>query len=175
LNALALLSHASKLAKQSRSLPPSEADKSRPQTLEVTPDDAAALQNHVQAQVHRLQALAELEKFHTNAAIAQKDKKTSAAPVIERLNDYPTPGTNVDLENLVAYPPRIEPVPVKPLFFDVAWNYIDYPGRAKRDVEQAASKVTSEHKGVSGGAAKQETKQQPPAEEKKKGWFGFGR
>lgn len=68
-----------------------------------------------------------------------------------------------DLKNLVTYPPKVEPIPVKPLFLDVAWNYIEYPGRER---EVAGNGVNGP-----GGAAR-------PAEEKKeakKGWFGFGR
>jgi signal recognition particle subunit SRP68 len=69
-----------------------------------------------------------------------------------------------DLKNLVTYPPKVEPIPVKPLFLDVAWNYIEYPGRER---EVAGNGVN----GPGDGAAR-------PAEEKKeakKGWFGFGR
>lgn len=90
---------------------------------------------------------------------------TSAAPLIQRLDDYPTPGVNVDLTNLVTYPPKLEPIPVKPLFFDVAWNYIEYPGQAKKVVEEKAAAVSN---GV-------EEAVETPKEEKKRGWFGFGR
>lgn len=89
----------------------------------------------------------------------------SAEPLVQRLHDFPTPGVMVDLKNLVTYPPKIEPVPVKPLFFDVAWNYIEYPGKAKKVTEQTAAVPEP----VNG--AKEEQKQ----EEKKRGWFGFGR
>ena len=27
------------------------------------------------------------------------------------------------MENLVAWPPKLQPVPVKPFFFDIAYNY----------------------------------------------------
>lgn len=90
----------------------------------------------------------------------------SSAPLVHRLDDYPTPGVTVDLTNLVTYPPKLEPIPVKPLFFDVAWNYIEYPGQAKQVVEEkAAAAVTN---GV-------EETTEMPKEEKKRGWFGFGR
>lgn len=90
----------------------------------------------------------------------------SAAPIVQRLDEYPTPGVQVDLNNLVTYPPKLEPVPVKPLFFDVAWNYIDYPGRAKKAVEeQVQVEDVREKEEVNG------VEEQP----KKRGWFGFGR
>jgi len=82
---------------------------------------------------------------------------TSAAPIVERLNDYPANG--VDLKNLVTYPPQLKPVPVKPLFFDVAWNYIDYPGRTPE---------------VANGESEKTRTEAGPQEEKKKGWFGWG-
>ena len=80
---------------------------------------------------------------------------------MERLNEYPAKG--VDLQNLVSYPPKLEPVPVKPLFFDAAWNYIEYPGRQVENVAQNG--VRGEEKATS---VEQTTQQ-------KKGWFGFGR
>lgn len=53
------------------------------------------------------------------------------------------------------------PVPVKPLFLDVAWNYVEYPGR-KRELD-----VGKTVNGVDEGV-KEEKKE-------RKGWFGFGR
>lgn len=65
----------------------------------------------------------------------------------------------MDLENIVDYPPRIHPIPVKPLFFDVAWNYIDYPEKAQAATAELEEELTP-------------TTNEPP---KKRGWFGFGR
>ena len=73
----------------------------------------------------------------------------------------------VDLTNLVQYPPKIQPVPVKPLFLDVAWNYIDYPGR---QTETVVGKVAEAVETVINGDHEE---RQP--EQKKRGWFGFGR
>ena len=53
---------------------------------------------------------------------------------------------------------------MKPLFFDAAWNYIEYPGR--------------EVEGVAGNGVKENTipaKTVEHAGQQKKGWFGFGR
>ena len=81
------------------------------------------------------------------------------------------------MTNLVTWPPRVEPVPVKPLFFDVAWNYIDYPGR-KREVVESVKKGGAD--GVSRGESAGEVVEEAVEEEqketpKKRGWFGFGR
>ena len=92
---------------------------------------------------------------------ADQTERSTLTPMIERLNEYPLEG--VDLSNLVTYPPKMEPIPVKPLFLDVAWNYIDYPRESKKAIPSPSS--------TSSAAA-------PVAEAKKeakRGWFGFGR
>jgi signal recognition particle subunit SRP68 len=163
-NALALLARALELAQQCSSSLPSSAstDASSAPTLDIHKSQAEALQKQLQQLVYRHQALVDLHKFHDNASIAASKKMASAAPLVQRLCDFPTPGVQVDLKNLVSYPPKLEPIPVKPLFFDVAWNYIEYPTSGKQAVEAKADAdtVMSEEK---------------PKEEKKKGWFGFGR
>jgi len=55
---------------------------------------------------------------------------------------------------------------VKPLFFDAAWNYIEYPGR---EVEKPATQ-----NGVK-GSSPVESKGAEQTAQQKKGWFGFGR
>ena len=55
---------------------------------------------------------------------------------------------------------------MKPLFFDAAWNYIEYPGRgiesvAKNGVDDVPTAVAA--------------KGQDQTPQQKKGWFGFGR
>lgn len=83
--------------------------------------------------------------------------------MVERLDEYPPHGAN--LHNLVTYPAQLQPVPVKPIFLDVAWNYIDYPGRGRRK-DTAGIKVN----GSGNDGVKAEQKK-----ETRKGWFGFGR
>jgi signal recognition particle subunit SRP68 len=103
-----------------------------------------------------------MRALEANSAKANAKNMTSAAPWVQRLNDYPTPGTQVDLKNLVTYPPRIEAVPVKPMFLDVAFNYIEYPGRVSEVVNVAPQAQVN-------GAVEENAAPQ------KKGWFGFGR
>ena len=79
------------------------------------------------------------------------------------MDEYPA--DRVDLKNLVTYPPRLEPIPVKPLFFDIAWNYIEYPGRSAK-MRQDQGKIAA----VDGVKGKEEEKK-----EVRRGWFGFGR
>jgi signal recognition particle subunit SRP68 len=63
----------------------------------------------------------------------------------------------------VPYPPQMQPIPVKPLFLDVAWNYIDYPREGQQETAHTAPAAPAPA---------------PPQEEENKsrrGWFGFGR
>jgi len=80
--------------------------------------------------------------------------------LIDRLHEWPAEG--VDLENLVEWPPKLPLIPGKPIFLDVAWNYIDYPGRRTEEVEEKEEEEKGE-------AAK------PAPAPQKRGWFGFGR
>ncbi|KAI7665616.1 hypothetical protein KC318_g7010, partial [Hortaea werneckii] len=73
-------------------------------------------------------------------------------------------------KNLVQYPPKIQPVPVKPLFLDVAWNYIDYPGRTA-EVPAAKAAAPGQDTQMANGIEEKPAVEQP----KKRGWFGFGR
>jgi signal recognition particle subunit SRP68 len=105
--------------------------------------------------VSQYRGLVELE----NISAAQKaDKSCWKAPIIERLDEY---DDDLDLTKLVTYPLKLQPIPVKPLFFDLAWNYIEYPGRTPEAVNSDA---------VDGAAPKKAAEK-----ETKKGWFGFGR
>lgn len=123
-----------------------------PLNIEIRDSDVQFLSNLLKGELQRSRALVEIDNIK---AKAQSSGAKSNGPLVERLFEYPAEGA--DLENLVSYPPKMESIPVKPLFFDVAWNYIDYPGQAP------AAAPTQE---------KQETGQDTP---KKKGWFGFGR
>ncbi|EKG14014.1 hypothetical protein MPH_08756 [Macrophomina phaseolina MS6] len=155
-NALALFARASELASKAVASGPSASD-SGPPKLDVTHEQAESLQGRVNGLTSQYRALVDLHN-HVNEK-SSNAKGTVSAPIVERLNDYPAEG--VDLQNLVQWPPKLQPVPVKPLFLDVAFNYIEYPGRAKAEVE-------------SGGVNLDEARI-PQEEPKKKGWFGFGR
>lgn len=102
----------------------------------------------------------ELEALSAEASAPNKQKNYTP-PLVDNLDQYPPAG--VDLTNLVNYPPKLQPIPVKPLFFDIAWNYIEYPGRKKEVVENGVKTSTA------GEGTAEEKK------EARKGWFGFGR
>lgn len=161
--ALALLSRASTLLSAAHptlsSLPDSESASVTVPTIAITSTSLNYISTLLTAELQRHRALVELANL--NSTTSASDISTS--PLIERLNHYPA--GNVDLKNLVSYPPKMEPVPVKPLFFDVAWNYIDYPGHAVQ-TPVAKTEVTMQV---------DEKEAERPATPVKKGWFGFGR
>jgi signal recognition particle subunit SRP68 len=111
--------------------------------------------------VWQYQGIVEIERLSSQSE--QEKKGTRQPPLIERLDEY-SPSGRADLNNLVVYPPTLRPIPVKPLFFDVAWNYIDYPREGKKAVQ-----TSQETKHEPAGAADDGKK------EAKRGWFGFGR
>ncbi|EDV27923.1 uncharacterized protein TRIADDRAFT_52953 [Trichoplax adhaerens] len=60
-------------------------------------------------------------------------------PLSERLDVYYSdPSTLTDKPNLVEFPPQFEPIPCKPLFFDIANNYVEFPSLDHR-MEQKKS------------------------------------
>jgi len=177
-NALALYARALELAQTASEAlstqSPSPTDSSTPPKLDISPQLLQATVDTLNGLVTQYRALADLKAL-TSSIKASAQPEVHAikpAPLIERLNrnEYIE---NVDLSNLVNYPPKLRPVPVKPLFFDLAWNYIDYPGQkceqvtgGVRDSEPAARKQQA------ASAATEEKEEQKPA---KRGWFGFGR
>jgi signal recognition particle subunit SRP68 len=132
-----------------------------PLKLDVDETASKSLQALLATLIHQYNGLVDLQKANEQSKGSEGKDKISQVPVIHRLNEYPAGG--VDLTHLVTYPPKLEPVPVKPLFLDLAWNYIEYPGKAGST--EPLSKPASVSKS-------EETKEE---EKPKKGWFGFGR
>jgi signal recognition particle subunit SRP68 len=160
-NALALLARASEKCNAAQSHISSAMDTtdSSPPNISFSPPEVSFLKSLLEGEVQHYRALVELSNLNDTAQ--KNEEGANRQPLVERLNEYPAKG--VDLQNLVSYPPKLEPVPVKPLFFDAAWNYIEYPGR---EVEKVAQNGV---KGAEKATSAEQTTQQ------KKGWFGFGR
>ncbi|KAL1599147.1 signal recognition particle subunit srp68 [Nothophoma quercina] len=128
--------------------------------LAVSEQQASTLKQTLENLNSHYRGVVALSQLSANSETASKAGLSNAAPVVERLNEYPSSGS-VDLKNLVTWPPKLKPVPVKPLFLDVAWNYVEYPGRKQKVKEPEPEPVVEE---------KQE--ERPKV---KKGWFSFGR
>lgn len=132
--------------------------------LQISPTQVSFLQSLLRKLVARHRALAELESLQAISDSTSQQNPVRGPPLVERLDEYPPQGAN--LLNLVTYPAQLQPVPVKPIFLDVAWNYIDYPGRRKDTTAAVGIKVN----GSGNDGVKVEEKK-----ETRKGWFGFGR
>lgn len=162
--ALALCSRALSLSSQVTPAPNSTSTASSNATkLAVSEKQASTLKHNLANLNSHYRGLVALSQLSANSETTSKAGLSNAAPVVERLNEYPSSGA-IDLKNLVTWPPKLKPVPVKPLFLDVAWNYVEYPGRtphaAAPEPEPEASKP-------------EEVKEEKP--QAKKGWFSFGR
>jgi len=165
-NALALINHA--LEQVTSAVPILSAGSapdaaSSPRSIQVTGRDAQSLRTLLSGELQRSRALVEILGSKTKASSKNPQSASAYQPLATQLSSYPPDGVNLD--NIVTYPPKLEPIPVKPLFLDVAWNYIDYPGKA---VQASTKDKGRSHEGDS-TAAEQEAKPQ------KRGWFGFGR
>lgn len=77
-------------------------------------------------------------------------------PLIERLNDYvEDPSLTSKKPNLVTFPPDFEPVPAKPLFFDLALSLVQFPSLEDRiEQKQQASGISGYLKGWLWGGKK---------------------
>jgi len=162
-NSLALLALASqKLKSPSSSSEMDTSDDSTPPNITITPAQLSSLSTLLTAETNRYRALVELSNLTSTHQKQETGKNWK--PLIERLNDY---DNEVDGKNLVVYPPKLEVAPVKPLFFDAAWNYIKYSGEEREEEKEVVKKKVEDVKKV------EERPATPTAQ--KKGWFGFGR
>ncbi|KAF1912826.1 hypothetical protein BDU57DRAFT_457653 [Ampelomyces quisqualis] len=160
--ALALCNRALSLSSQATSAPrPLTSASSGARKLEVTEKQSQQLKQKLENLTSHYRGVVALSQLFANSDTASQAGLTNAAPVVERLNEYPASGS-VDLKNLVTWPPKLKPVPVKPLFLDVAWNYVEYPGHAP--AKQAPEPAKTESEGA-----------KPEKQAPKKGWFSFGR
>jgi len=57
---------------------------------------------------------------------SKADSNIEEPSLSNRLNQYPS---NLSMNNvrLIDFPPEFTPIPAKPLFFDIAFNYVDFP------------------------------------------------
>jgi len=86
--------------------------------------------------------------------------KTGSIPLCERLGEYPA--GHVDLDNIVVYPPEVQAIPAKPLFLDIAWNYVEYPDKKGRPEGKARETLP-------------DRASEPEQKPQKRGWFWSAR
>ncbi|KAK3991411.1 hypothetical protein QBC44DRAFT_349292 [Cladorrhinum sp. PSN332] len=157
-NALALIKHSLDLTESSISVLGNEESSNDPKNIQVTKSDLSLLKKVLTGELQRSRALVEISNLNKPTA----GSSSSSKPLSAQLSNYAVGG--VDLHNIITYPPKLEPIPVKPLFLDVAWNYIEYP-------DKRAAKEKAAVKQEAATAVQSEAEAKP----QKKGWFGFGR
>ncbi|KAI5287660.1 hypothetical protein KEM52_001477 [Ascosphaera acerosa] len=168
-NALGLLVRAGWLAEQaaptlaelSQPTTPAPPSASTPLRLGITASQLQALQAHLARLTLHCQALCELAAMKSAANAVNQQH---LPPLVARLGTYPL--ADVDLSHLVTFPPKMRPIPVKPLFLDIAYNYLEYPGTVPAKSVAGDAQQRQPSKEVA------ETKPETPT---KRGWFGFGR
>jgi len=121
------------------------AEKSLQQASAISAPSFAALFPAASVAETLAQAQSLVEKVHAGqsyvkaSAVLTEQQELMAkaadnkAPLSTRLDDLLLPET-VDVQhlNLVEFPPRFQAVPAKPVFFDLAENYIELPSIAGR-------------------------------------------
>ncbi|RCI09512.1 hypothetical protein L249_4084 [Ophiocordyceps polyrhachis-furcata BCC 54312] len=161
-NALALISRAVKLRNDAASSarPSNVDDNALPLGIDVSSEAVSFLGNLLDGELQRHRALVHIESLREEQE--SHVHQAHNPPLIDRLDEYPVRG--VDHDNLVDFPPKMQLVPIKPIFLDVAWNYISYPGKA---ASAKSSPATAEQ------PSRQQQQQQQ--QQTKRGWFSFGR
>ena len=132
-NALALFARAHQhVAGALAALPAAPEDPSH-KGLAVTPADGKGLEAAITGEVARYRALVEMDM------LAEKEgKEQQHGVLLERLNEWPH---TVDFTaGIVQWPPKVQAVPIKPVFLDIAWNFIEYPGTGTVKKHEAQAK-----------------------------------
>ncbi|KAF3904943.1 hypothetical protein ABW20_dc0109879 [Dactylellina cionopaga] len=164
LNSLALYHRASESITAAVSLA-SKISTSANDPFSIPSDRLTILSTELKANVQRYHALAEMDRL-AQQSVALTQKLAFKRPLIENLGAYPENG--VDFANLIDFPPKVKAVPVKPIFFDIAWNYIEYPGTEKEVAAVTSAPSASEPMEV-------DNVQREDSAQQKRGWFGWGR
>ena len=160
-NALALINRALELSQKAvEKLPNSQSISDElPLSLDISPESINFVERVIDGELQRHRAIVHVDNLRKKQSEAVE--YASDLPLVEKLQEYPVGGA--DLNHIVEFPPKEAVIPVKPIFLDVAWNYIHYPG--KQVQAQAGSNQADE------GAHEAEQ----PAQKAKRSWFGFGR
>ncbi|XP_030064083.1 signal recognition particle subunit SRP68 [Microcaecilia unicolor] len=112
--------------------------------------DVQELITQVNAEKYSLQAAAILDTDNTNEAESPSQVKDSK-PLSECLEIFCLDSSLVTKQaNLVQFPPGFQPIPCKPLFFDLALNHVTLPPLEDKVEQKAKSGLTGYIKGIFG-------------------------
>ena len=134
-----------------------EAIKAKPQQFKLEPDLKSLVKN-VEGSKFSAHAYSVLAEDNQEETVLYGKSQKSTKPLFERLTQYKEdPQLNSRNPNVYTMTPEMEPIPCKPLFFDLALNFVEFPNLEDK-VEAAAKKtgITGFVKGFLGwgGASK---------------------
>ncbi|XP_041839170.1 signal recognition particle subunit SRP68 [Melanotaenia boesemani] len=142
--ALVLYERVSKYAKEAQSKA-----KSLNNSLKDLPD-IQELIAEVNAEKYSLQAAAILDTDETAEVSSQQQVKDNT-PLCDRLENFRLDTTLVGKQpNLVQFPPDFQPIPCKPLFFDLALNHVTFPPLDDKVEQKGKGGLTGYIKGIFG-------------------------
>ncbi|XP_044760413.1 signal recognition particle subunit SRP68 [Coccinella septempunctata] len=91
------------------------------------------VKKNVEIEKAKAQANFVLEKEDENVTVVPQKVYKSKKPLIERLDDFrEEPQLLTKNPNLVSLPTNMEPIPVKPLFYDLALNFVEFPDLSEK-------------------------------------------
>lgn len=104
------------------------------------------LKQQVESKQYSVQASAILEKSDTSKEIKKPTVDVNKT-LLERLDIYyEDPVLKKGTANFATFPPPFEPIPCKPLFFDLALNHVEFPSLEER----METRKTGPGKGITG-------------------------
>ncbi|XP_069023478.1 signal recognition particle subunit SRP68 [Embiotoca jacksoni] len=112
--------------------------------------DVQELIAEVNAEKYSLQAAAILDTDETAEVPSQQQVKDNT-PLCDRLEVFRLDPTLVGKQpNLVQFPPDFQPIPCKPLFFDLALNHVAFPPLDDKVEQKGKGGLTGYIKGIFG-------------------------
>lgn len=91
------------------------------------------VKENVEIEKAKAQANFVLEKEDENVTLIPQKVYKNKKPLIERLDDFrEEPQLLTKNPNLVNLPTNMEPIPVKPLFYDLALNFVEFPDLSEK-------------------------------------------
>ncbi|CAL8274361.1 unnamed protein product [Gadus morhua 'NCC'] len=140
--ALVLYERVLKYAKEVQSKAKSIGDKELPDVQELIAE--------VNAEKYSLQAAAILDTEEVNESPAERPVKDNT-PLCDRLESFRLDPALVGKQpNLVHFPPGFQPIPCKPLFFDLALNHVAFPPLDDKVEQKGKGGLTGYIKGIFG-------------------------
>ncbi|XP_059903008.1 signal recognition particle subunit SRP68 [Gadus macrocephalus] len=140
--ALVLYERVLKYAKEVQSKAQSIGDKELPDVQELIAE--------VNAEKYSLQAAAILDTEEVNESPAERPVKDNT-PLCDRLETFQLDPALVGKQpNLVHFPPGFQPIPCKPLFFDLALNHVAFPPLDDKVEQKGKGGLTGYIKGIFG-------------------------